>query len=308
MNVTEFWRRAGADPRRVEVTGQPRFDIYASGTQRPRSPRRRVLFLTYALDAYVPGAGRGKGLRTWEALREATEQALIDLARSGSHDLVVKCHPQQDRRGMAQRLADLAGPAWERGVRLAGQEADTRELIVDADIVVGFQTTALYEAVAARRSVIYAAWGEAYERYREGLIAFDAAPPGCVRHAQSSEMLVAMLNDDFVPPVSGCSSWFETALGAVDGRATQRVAERLTAVAAAWSPTYERLSLERRRRWSAVGLLARSVAAEGLWTAAAPVAKVAGETRRVTMRRRHAAELRVIAARALRGRSKPQSE
>jgi hypothetical protein len=121
-------------------------------------------------------------------------------------------------------------------------------------------------------------------------------------------MLVAMLQDDFVPPVSGCASWFEAALGPVDGHATERVAERLRTVAAAWSPTDERLSLERRRRWSAVGLLARSVAAEGLWTAATPVAKVAGEERRVTMRRRHAAELRVIAARALRSRSQPQND
>jgi hypothetical protein len=304
----EFWTRAGADPERIAVTGQPRFDIYASSPQKPPTVRRRVLFLTYALDAYVPGAGRGMGLRTWETLREATEEGLVALARAGTHDIVVKCHPQQDRRGMAQHLAGLAGAAWKRNVSLAGQDDDTRELIIDSEIVVGFQTTALYEAVAARRSVIYAAWGAAYERYREGLVAFDSAPSGCVRHADSPETLVAMLREDIVPPVSGCTSWAEEAIGTVDGHAAERVAERLSTVAAAWSPTDERRALERRRRRYAVGLLARSVAAEGIWTAATPVAKVAGEERRVAMRRREAAEHRMIAARELWSGQRSQEE
>jgi hypothetical protein len=304
----EFWTRAGAVPDRIAVTGQPRFDLYASSQPRPRSARRRVLFLTYALDAYVPGAGRGNGLSTWQPLRDATEDTLVELARAGSHDVVVKCHPQQDRRGMAQHLARLAGTAWRRHVVIADQDADTRELIMDADVVVGFQTTALYEAVAARRSVIYAAWGDAFEQYRDGLVAFDEAPAGCVRHAESREMLVAMLQDEAIPPTSGCTAWYEAALGPVDGHATERVAERLATVASEWSPTDDRRHLERRRRRFAVGLLARSLAAEGLWIAAIPAAKVSGERRRVGIRRRRAAELRVIAARTLRGRPQPHSE
>ena len=78
----EFWVRAGADDDRVDVTGQPRFDVYASSPRRPGSARRRVLFLSYALDAYVPGTGRGKGLRTWEPLRDATEFGLWSTARA----------------------------------------------------------------------------------------------------------------------------------------------------------------------------------------------------------------------------------
>ena len=69
----EFWERAGATPDCVDVTGQPRFDIYASSAPTHHSAPRRVLFLSYALDAYVPGTGRGQGLRTWEPLRDATE-------------------------------------------------------------------------------------------------------------------------------------------------------------------------------------------------------------------------------------------
>jgi hypothetical protein len=303
----EFWMRAGADAERIEVTGQPRFDVYASAAPARRSSPLRVLFLTYALDAYVPGAGRGKGLRTWEPLRDDTETALVDLARAGACEVTVKCHPQQDRGDVARSLAALAGPAWNRGVSLAGQDADTRELIIRADVVVGFQTTALYEAVAARRPVIYAAWGDAYERYRGGLIPFHDAPRDCVRHAGSPDMLVAMLTDGSAAPSSGCEAWYEVALGPVDGHATDRVADRLVRIAAASVPTEERRDLDRRRRRYAVGLLARSLAAEAIWTAAIPVANIAGEQRRVGVMRRRAHEGRSLAASALRGKNEHEA-
>jgi hypothetical protein len=298
----EFWLRSGADGDLLVVTGQPRFDIYAAPQLRQRQRPQRVLFLTYQLDAYVPGAGGGKGWRTWEPLRDATESVLIDAVRSGSCEVVVKCHPQQDQRSEAARLSRRAGSLWNRGLSVAATDADTRELIVAANVVVGFQTTALYEAVAARRSVVYAAWGEAYERFRDKLIRFDEAPTACVEHAGSAERLAAAIANPTTPTDTPCTGWYEEALGAVDGHATDRVAERLVAVAASWPPGEARRQLEGRRRHFAAGLLARSLAAEAIWTAAVPVARVAGEQRRVAIRRRRAREGRVLAADALLGR------
>jgi hypothetical protein len=296
----EFWRRAGAAAARIEVTGQPRFDIYAAPSETRSQSRRRVLYLTYALDAYVPGAGRGKGLRTWESLRDATEAALIEQVRAGTCEVIVKCHPQQDRRAEAVRLARSAGATWGSGVSLADEDADTRELIRGSDDVVGFQTTALYEAVAARRNVIYAAWGDEYERYRSGLIPFDAAPSGCIRHATSPESLAALIRDSSGGTKPDCTAWSELALGLLDGQATERVAQRLESVVAAWTPTQRRRELDARRRRYALGYLTRSVAAEAVWTLAIPAAVVAGEQRRVAVRRTRAREGRATAAANLR--------
>lgn len=295
----EFWLRTGADGDRLVVTGQPRFDIYASPQPGRQERPQRVLFLTYQLDAYVPGAGSGRGWRTWEPLRDATESVLLDAVRSGSCEVVVKCHPQQDRHSEAARLSRRAGSMWNRGVSIAAPDADTRELIVAASVVVGFQTTGLYEAAAARRSVVYAAWGEAYERFRDKLIRFDEAPTGCLQHAQTAEELAAFLANPTPSPDAPCAAWYEEALGAIDGHATDRVAERLAAVAAAWPAGDARRALEKRRRPFAAGLLARSLAAEAVWTAAVPVARLAGEQRRVAVRRRRAREGRALAAAAL---------
>jgi hypothetical protein len=67
-------------------------------------------------------------------------------------------------------------------------------------------------------------------------------------------------------------------------------------------PTEARRDLDRRRRRYAVGLLARSLAAEAVWTAAIPVANIAGEQRRVGVMRRSAHEGRSMAASTLRGK------
>jgi hypothetical protein len=296
-----FWMRAGAESDRIEVTGQPRFDIYASRRSRsPSAQKRQVLFLTNELDAYVPGVGQGMGLHTWEPLRDATETALFDAVRHGSCTVLVKIHPQQNHRNESARIMRRAGDLWHHGVDVAPPDADTRELIVAADAVVGFQSTALYEAVAAARPVIYAAWGEEYERFRTGLIPFDQASPACVHHATSFEELSAMLKSELPASGTACTAWYEEALGPVDGHATDRVTRRLISIAGASVPTARREELERRRVRFAVGLLARAAVAQTVWTVAIPVANAAGESRRVGIRRRRASEKRRLAIATIR--------
>jgi hypothetical protein len=298
----EFWVRAGADGDLVEVTGQPRFDIYASRRTRNPPARRRILFLTNELDAYVPGVGQGMGLRTWEPLRDATEAALLDAVRGETCEVLVKIHPQQNHRVESARIARRSGDRWRHGVEVAPPDADTRELIVRADAVIGFQSTALYEAVAAGRPVIYAAWGEEYERFRSGLIPFDQASPACVHHATSAGELVALLSEELASTDVACTAWYEEALGPVDGQATDRVTRRLMSIVAASSPMPRRRELEGRRRRFAVGLLARALVAQIVWTVAIPVANAAGESRRVGARRRRASEKRRLAIGTLRRR------
>ena len=259
--------------------------------------------LSYALDAYAPKSEREAGRSTWKQLRDETEAVLLDAARSGQCEVMVKCHPQQDQRAEAARLARMAGPIWRHGFSIAKIDADTRRLIITSDAVVGFQTTALYEAVAARKSVIYAAWGREYERFRERLIPFEEAPDGCLHQATSAEHLTALLQELRAAPGPACTEWYEQALGRIDGDATERVATRLELVAAAWPAGAERHELDLGRRRFAAKLLARSVAAEAVWTIAAPVAEFTGQQRRVARRRALARQGRGMATANLRRRA-----
>lgn len=169
----EFWIRAGTDPERIEVTGQPRFDLYWQPHRWPSraAPERTALFFSYMLDAYHPE--EGTAVPAWERLHLETEAGLWELARQGWR-IVIKPHPQQEVATLAARIRDELSPEVAPRVRLAGGAEDARRLVVTSDVVVGFQSTALIETLAAGVPVVYTGWDPLAAELRERLIAFDA--------------------------------------------------------------------------------------------------------------------------------------
>lgn len=212
----EFEIRCGADPDTVIVTGQPRFDVYAQAV--PSGRRGGVpslLYLSFDDDAYLPDDAERTGLGTWRPMRQEVERVLAELARSGRWHVVAKIHPQQ------QAIDDELGPAVVRAPR----GADTRELILGADAVVGFQTTAVYEAAVAGRPIVYPAWGAVYEAARPLLIPFEDHP-GLVTRVADSHALRDLLTrgvDAIDRPSESGRRAAEEHLGPVDGHATERV-------------------------------------------------------------------------------------
>jgi hypothetical protein len=212
----EFWIRAGTDPSRVVVTGQPRFDVYATATNTARRQGRpNLLYLSYDDVAYLPSDTGVAYEGSWRDLRRATELAIADV--SDRWHVIVKRHPQQP-----------AAEEW-LGTRVehASRDADTRALILGADAVVGFQTTALFEAAVAKRPILYAAWGDIFERNRHMLIPFESFG-GMVMHISGDVELQRALRADPTdlpaPTEAGLSVAFEH-LGPVDGQASQRALE-----------------------------------------------------------------------------------
>jgi CDP-Glycerol:Poly(glycerophosphate) glycerophosphotransferase len=279
-----FWVEAGADATRIEVTGQPRFDLYASGQPRRswaelelEDGRRTVLFLSYQVDAYL----RGSGL-DWRSLREETESALWEAAGHGWR-IVVKLHPQQPRADVSH-MADVA-PGFGHDVVVAPADADTRVLLVLADAVVGFQSTALLEAIALRKPVAYAAWGDVYEKVLDGLIPFHSLEDA-IELPGSADELVRWLGSPSEPTSAAMErrvSLAETFLGPFDGKASHRTLAALERLSAAWREERERAP--RRRRLdrltlpAALGLLGGKAASVAAYRMLALAGKSAGVQR-----------------------------
>lgn len=229
----QFWLNTGADARKIVVTGQPRFDFY-------RRPERwksldsqgvhvlrhlpTLLFFSYDVGAYSP---EGVLTPVWTQLRNETEEVLVDLARQGHFTLLIKPHPQQQGIQEAQEhLAKMAGASWGEAIQWLPEGLDTRQLIVNVQIVVGFQTTAMFEAMAAGKNVIYTFWTEGTVRLRNELLPFHQMGDALLV-ARSAHELVACLLSDQAASLTDAQvfpRWreIEKELGFFDGQASDR--------------------------------------------------------------------------------------
>lgn len=214
----EFWLRAGTDPSKIAVTGQPRFDVYAEKSGMPPGEKKRLLYLSFDDKAYLPSDIGLDHDGDWSQMRLEIEKVVSEF--SERYDVVVKKHPQQSRSP-----SNLGSD-----IREADRAADTRRLILDADVVVAFQTTAIYEAIACGKPVIYAAWGKTYESVKSTLIQFEKVS-GMVRHACDSLRLQQLLDDDSLFNEATSAPAMEEIrlhLGPIDGMASRRALEHMT--------------------------------------------------------------------------------
>jgi hypothetical protein len=224
----EFWVRSGARADAITVTGQPRFDVYADRTPRSATGKPQLLYLSYDDAAYLPSDTGLPYDGDWRAMRLETEDVL-DRATE-TWDVVVKEHPQQTEA--PTRLGER--------VRRADRTADTRALILAADAVVGFQTTALFEAAAAGRPVLYAAWGPEVARARHLLIPFHDHPELVtpVGSAAELEHLLAAGPTGIRAPDPSASATIAEHIGPVDGQASSRTLDVIRRVAAGRSSAH----------------------------------------------------------------------
>lgn len=207
----QFWIRAGADENRIIVTGQPRFDVYANQRRVRTDSKKRLLFLSYDDVAYLPTDVGQEFDGSWKSLRLQTERELNSA--SFDWEIIVKEHPQQ---GFADSALGL-------NVQKADRFSDTRSLIRDCDVVIAFQTTAIYEAIVCGRPVIYAAWGDVFDKMKSTLNRFEEIE-GMVNWARSPEELADLLNRDVdLIPASSQAGFNESIvhLGPINGTASR---------------------------------------------------------------------------------------
>lgn len=220
----EFWQKCGASEDNMFVTGQPRFDYYSSKPTQvvDHTRKAKLLYLSFDDNAYLddveypqPGLGAPESV-SWHGFRREVEEVLSLYQHH--FDITIKHHPQQ-------RVADVLSGST---IEVAPRNADTRDLISKADLVVGFQTTAIFESAIAGRQVLYVAWGEVFDTYRDRLVAFqDLGQPvtWCSSAKAFSQSLEALAADSRTLDFSKInrSNMIDYYLGPQDGLNSVRV-------------------------------------------------------------------------------------
>jgi hypothetical protein len=253
----QFWLNAGADGNKIVVTGQPRFDFYSRpdlwqtiekiGIAVPAS-RPSILFFSYDLGAYSPN---GVVAPTWTQLRTETEEVLIGLAQQGCYNIIIKPHPQQQGiPAYRDYLRALAGNQWDKTVQLLPGDGDARQLIVNANVVVGFQTTALFEALAAGKHVVYTFWSTPAHEFVADLLPFHEMEGALTVACSPSDLrrlLLSMSESQLDVQLPKRQSEVVKQLGPLDGHAAERCLKLIEEYVADYADHIETATLSFRR-------------------------------------------------------------
>ena len=172
----EFWQRAGAEDARIRVIGQARSDLFylEQGNEvEGLFPVSQPLISYFSFDdtAYLPRERIDSGV-SWKNLKRETLDALMAIAEDfPGYNFLVKTHPQQSDREY------LRSNYKRSNLRVIGGSTIGNELIQRSEMIIGFQTTALIEAMFLKRRVVYTAWDDNYRRLLlDDLLPFHEAP------------------------------------------------------------------------------------------------------------------------------------
>ena len=211
-----------APPNRITVCGMPRLDRLHEwrrtdgGRTVISSQRPQVLFFSFTPKTILPRISRRAGAdlkgnvesldegteaMNWNQLAERSHQAIMRLAKdTPGIDVVIKTKMRKrEWTEMYRMLGERHDLPPNLKIVIGG---DPTALILESHVVCGFNTTALFEAVAAGKPVIVPRFAEALdERLRPFIVDLEDA----VDYADSDEDLIVLLrqkaHEKSQPPV-----------------------------------------------------------------------------------------------------------
>jgi hypothetical protein len=221
----------------IEVTGMPRLDrIHRWRRDQANAGgddgRPQVLFFSFWRKEKLTGTGTWEDL-SWTGLCDGTHRAVVELARQAPHArIVIKT------KAVSQRVDEIWDILREPGRDLPTNltvisGGDPFPLIAGSRVVIGFNTTALLEALAAGKPVIVPQFAEVeHESMRRLVIDVGSA----VERASSPQELVRMTSAHLNAFSATPKELSDAALKALtywvgndDGHAGQRVLEAVRA-------------------------------------------------------------------------------
>ena len=230
-----FWELCGQDADKISAVGQPRSDFWSHPETwpqredlglplRPGAPL--VVYFSYDIWFYLSYEAFERGEFTWEDVRNGTNQAFLDAAaRHPEADFVVKLHPQQAESG----LEDTELPP---NVQVVGGATLGNPLLLNADVLVMFQSTATIEAMFRDIPIVYTFFGQSIEPHVKSLLPFHEHPD-ILTVTTSEQGVIAGIEQGLSSPrrdaeaMSRRLAFINDYLYCPDGNASRRVLDRI---------------------------------------------------------------------------------
>ena len=161
-----FWKKSGInDESIIHVVGQSRSDFWFRNQMPSKnllkhmpSEKLNVLLFSFDKSYYIPEHLYNSREITWDSLYKEVHSSVIALAEKYPNiNFVIKTHPQQS--SLDKEFLDIIKHL--DNISIVGGAKLSNELIKNSHIVIGFQTSALIEAMVCGKPIIYTFWGDA---------------------------------------------------------------------------------------------------------------------------------------------------
>ena len=219
------WIDRGVPGDRVRVTGVPRYDplLEARERRRQRAPGRAGARPTVLVVTQPFGAHGKVDPSAAERAMAATGTALDRLAQTREVDIRIRRHPRAGADDMDALMREISGEAT---IEIPDRPFPARA--VDVDLVVGFYSSAVLEALAIGVPSVCCrlpsdAFAEPGEAAKQDRLAELGVPMIGAPDALVTAMQAGLEDPEQTPPPSNASA----ELGPVDGRAGTRAARTI---------------------------------------------------------------------------------
>jgi hypothetical protein len=181
----------------IVVMGNPNSDEWFRPLDLPdtqHTESKKILFFAFSDRTYIyDPAILQKYESIWGDLLKEVHNCLHQyLIQNRQDQILYKRGPKGDRDNWSGSDELLKLP----NAKLLPNDANANNLILQSDVVITFQTTALIDAMHTNKQLIYCGWGRNYsDLYEKYLIPFeDYAEEGALLHANSPEKLLEYLS------------------------------------------------------------------------------------------------------------------
>ncbi|MFC1914545.1 hypothetical protein ACFLXF_04660 [Chloroflexota bacterium] len=190
-----YWEKIGLHGGKVVVTGDLKSDIWKNESCWParyqihpalREDRILLLYLAFGNRNYIDERFYPNDSRDWSPLQTEHYEVLRNIALE-YHDnvqIVIKGGHLHD---LSEWFSDNLEGKTPENIIILSSSYQALDLILNADIIVGFQTTALIESMFTDKPILYPAWGDLYSEIQEDLIPLHRS--GAVSWVHSKEEL-----------------------------------------------------------------------------------------------------------------------
>ncbi len=242
-----LFHACGLDWDRLRIVGEPRSDFWSAPDLwksrrevHPDIQEDKILLLYFGFGplTYLGKTRFPHEQRDWRNLVIDHERILTEIAATYSERLQIVWkggHTGDVNSALGQRLQDRG----IENVLLLSSAYSAQELLTNADIIVGFQSTALLEAMFTSRPIVYGGWGELHDELVDRLLPLHQTP--AVIHAKSADGMLQALTGllDGGPPfqvgqdvLDARKEFKERYFHKPDGNVGKRILEEIRALVA----------------------------------------------------------------------------